>query len=62
MKRRFTTEKLNRDRVNHWLDHASEKYSTKLIADIKIVLAILFLYIPLPLFWSLFDQQVNRQA
>lgn len=25
----------------------------------KTVLAILFLFMPLPLFWSLFDQQVN---
>ncbi|XP_012287394.1 solute carrier family 15 member 1 isoform X2 [Orussus abietinus] len=51
----------NTSRVyNHWLDYAREKHSLKLIADIKIVLAILFLYIPLPLFWSLFDQQGSR--
>ncbi|XP_015602452.1 solute carrier family 15 member 2 isoform X3 [Cephus cinctus] len=46
--------------ANHWLDYAEDKFPSKLIMDIKIVLAILFLYIPLPLFWSLFDQQGSR--
>lgn len=30
-----------------------------LIAQVKMVLRVLFLYIPLPMFWALFDQQVN---
>ena len=30
------------------------------IQDIKYVLRVLILYIPLPLFWSLFDQQGSR--
>ncbi len=29
-----------------------------LIAQVKMVLKVLFLYIPLPMFWALFDQQV----
>ena len=32
----------------------------KLVRDIKYVLRILILYIPLPLFWTLFDQQGSR--
>ncbi|XP_043465232.1 solute carrier family 15 member 1-like [Leptopilina heterotoma] len=44
----------------HWLDNSQEKFSQKLISDIKIVLAVLYLYIPLPIFWSLFDQQGSR--
>lgn len=43
----------------HWLDHADDKYDPQLIADIKATLKVLFLYIPLPVFWALFDQQVN---
>ncbi|XP_053240497.1 solute carrier family 15 member 1 [Podarcis raffonei] len=44
----------------HWLDWASEKYDKRLIAQTKMVLRVLFLYIPLPMFWALFDQQGSR--
>ncbi|XP_060117850.1 solute carrier family 15 member 2 isoform X2 [Heteronotia binoei] len=44
----------------HWLDWASEKYSSKLITEVKIVTRVLFLFIPLPMFWALFDQQGSR--
>ncbi|RZB40297.1 peptide transporter family 1-like [Asbolus verrucosus] len=44
----------------HWLNVAKDKYSSKLIRDMKTVFAVLFLYIPLPIFWSLFDQQGSR--
>lgn len=40
----------------HWLDYAEGEYSPRLISDMKTVFAILFVFIPLPLFWSLFDQ------
>ncbi|KAJ3584589.1 hypothetical protein NHX12_015084 [Muraenolepis orangiensis] len=38
----------------HWMDWKL------LIAQIKMVLKVLFLYIPLPMFWTLFDQQGSR--
>ncbi|KAF7241744.1 Solute carrier family 15 member 2 [Varanus komodoensis] len=41
----------------HWLDWASEKYSNQLITEVKMVTRVLFLFIPLPMFWALFDQQ-----
>ncbi|XP_061482552.1 solute carrier family 15 member 1 isoform X2 [Rhineura floridana] len=44
----------------HWLDWASEKYNKRLIVQTKMVLKVLFLYIPLPMFWALFDQQGSR--
>ncbi|TRZ20688.1 hypothetical protein HGM15179_006412 [Zosterops borbonicus] len=44
----------------HWLDWASEKYDKQLIAQTKMVLRVLFLYIPLPMFWAVFDQQGSR--
>lgn len=31
-----------------------------LIAQIKMVLRVLFLYMPLPVFWTLFDQKVIK--
>uniref|UniRef100_A0A8C5U3V3 Solute carrier family 15 member 2 n=1 Tax=Malurus cyaneus samueli TaxID=2593467 RepID=A0A8C5U3V3_9PASS len=42
---------------DHWLDWASEKYSKQLIGEVKMVTRVLFLFIPLPMFWALFDQQ-----
>ncbi|KAG9467315.1 hypothetical protein GDO78_015194 [Eleutherodactylus coqui] len=44
----------------HWLDWATEKYPKKLITEVKMVTRVLFLYIPLPMFWALFDQQGSR--
>ncbi|KAM3607110.1 uncharacterized protein V6R79_001933 [Siganus canaliculatus] len=44
----------------HWLDWAEEKYSKRLIQEIKMVVRVLVLYIPLPMFWALFDQQGSR--
>ncbi|NXV06195.1 S15A1 protein, partial [Cettia cetti] len=44
----------------HWLDWASEKYDKRLIEQTKMVLRVLFLYIPLPMFWAVFDQQGSR--
>jgi len=45
----------------HWLDYANDgTYSPKLIADVKVFCKIMLLYIPLPLFWALYDQQGSR--
>ncbi|GJQ78758.1 hypothetical protein Trydic_g2792 [Trypoxylus dichotomus] len=49
-----------KDDRKHWLDHARDKFEMKLVTDMKIVFAVLLLYTPLPLFWSLFDQQGSR--
>ncbi|CAG4962285.1 unnamed protein product [Parnassius apollo] len=46
--------------LDHWLDYAVEDYGEKLVADMKVVLSILYLYLPVPIFWSLFDQQGSR--
>ncbi|CAG4942189.1 unnamed protein product [Colias eurytheme] len=46
--------------LQHWLDYAIHKYGDKLVADMKVVCSILYLYLPVPIFWSLFDQQGSR--
>lgn len=43
---------------DHWLDKAQDKYDVEFIEDVKAALRVLVLYIPLPIFWALFDQQV----
>lgn len=44
----------------HWLDFADDKFSANQIADVKSVLNIFTVFAPLPLFWSLYDQQATR--
>ncbi|XP_035702248.1 solute carrier family 15 member 2 isoform X2 [Folsomia candida] len=48
------------DKREHFLDYADDKFDKKLLNDVKALLRILFLYIPLPAYWSLFDQQGSR--
>ncbi|XP_053200257.1 solute carrier family 15 member 1-like [Panonychus citri] len=54
------TSKKGLEKREHWLDYAEDKYSPKLINEVKTVNRVLFLYLPLPLFWALFDQQGSR--
>lgn len=44
----------------HWLDYSEEKYGKDFVTDVKAVLRVLFMFIPLPVFWALFDQQGSR--
>ncbi|NWX55444.1 S15A1 protein, partial [Promerops cafer] len=60
IKNRFRHRSKEFPKREHWLDWASEKYDKHLIAQIKMVLKVLFLYIPLPMFWAVFDQQGSR--
>ncbi|NWX14632.1 S15A1 protein, partial [Aegotheles bennettii] len=60
IKNRFRHRSSKFPKREHWLDWANEKYDKRLIAQTKMVLKVLFLYIPLPMFWALFDQQGSR--
>ncbi|KAF4087049.1 hypothetical protein AMELA_G00091150 [Ameiurus melas] len=60
VKNRFNHKSSKYPTREHWLDWADEKYDKLLIAQIKMVLKVLFLYIPLPMFWTLFDQKGSR--
>ncbi|NXB13076.1 S15A1 protein, partial [Cnemophilus loriae] len=60
IKNRFRHRSKEFPKREHWLDWASEKYDKRLIAQTKMVLKVLFLYIPLPMFWAVFDQQGSR--
>ncbi|XP_055337141.1 solute carrier family 15 member 1-like [Paramacrobiotus metropolitanus] len=44
----------------HWLDHAEDKYERDFIKDVKQLLPVLKMFLPLPMFWALFDQQGSR--
>ncbi|XP_051998407.1 solute carrier family 15 member 1 [Xyrauchen texanus] len=60
IKNRFRHRSSKFPKREHWMDWANEKYDKLLIAQIKMVLKVLFLYIPLPMFWTLFDQKGSR--
>ncbi|VVC31975.1 Hypothetical protein CINCED_3A008459 [Cinara cedri] len=45
---------------SHWLDYADDKFSEKEISDIRSALEVIYLFIPFPFFWALFDQQGSR--
>lgn len=44
----------------HWLDYADVKYSKEIISDVKAFCRVLFVFLPLPIFWALYDQQGSK--
>ncbi|KAI0224369.1 Solute carrier family 15 member 2 [Lamellibrachia satsuma] len=44
----------------HWLDHAEGRYTKTFVSDVKCVLQVMYLFLPFPIFWALFDQQGSR--
>ncbi|XP_025093104.1 solute carrier family 15 member 2-like isoform X2 [Pomacea canaliculata] len=45
---------------NHWLEYAGDKYEMSFIEDVKRLLNVLWLFLPLPIFWALYNQQGSR--
>ncbi|XP_066930384.1 solute carrier family 15 member 2-like isoform X2 [Clytia hemisphaerica] len=44
-------------KYQHWLYYAQTKYEKAEIDDVRALLRVLVMYIPLPVFWALFHQQ-----
>jgi dipeptide/tripeptide permease len=44
----------------HWLDHSEAKFGPKLVKETKVLLNVLVMYLPLPIFWALLNQQSSR--
>lgn len=45
---------------DHWLDYAEPRYGAQLVKEIKVLFNILIIFIPMPMFWALYDQQGSR--
>lgn len=45
---------------SHWLNLALDKYDPVFVEEVKSLLRVLVMFLPLPLFWALFDQQGSR--
>ncbi|XP_022167051.1 peptide transporter family 1-like isoform X2 [Myzus persicae] len=43
-----------------WLEYTDDRYNAQEISDLRSALAVMYLYIPLPMFFALFDQQGSR--
>merc|ERR1712076_13796 len=47
-------------REQHWMDLAKDKYDSQLVEDVKGLLRVLVIYLPVPVFWALYDQSGSR--
>eukprot|EP01112_Ceratiomyxa_fruticulosa_P009862 TRINITY_DN2590_c0_g1_i1.p1 TRINITY_DN2590_c0_g1~~TRINITY_DN2590_c0_g1_i1.p1 ORF type:complete len:543 (-),score=67.07 TRINITY_DN2590_c0_g1_i1:51-1679(-) len=45
---------------SHWLDAARGLYPKHTVDDVRSVVSVLVVFIPLPFFWSIFDQHSSR--
>lgn len=48
------------EKKKHWMDYAKDDYGSHMVEDIKALFKVLFMFLPLPVFWTLFDQQGSR--
>ncbi|GBO27158.1 Solute carrier family 15 member 1 [Araneus ventricosus] len=46
-----------KEKRDHWLEFADDKFDRELIFDIKSFLQVMWMYIPLPVYWLLYEQQ-----
>ncbi|XP_057300267.1 peptide transporter family 1-like isoform X1 [Hydractinia symbiolongicarpus] len=49
--------KSSEETYHHWLYYAQDKYDKTEIDDVKSLMKVLVMYLPLPVFWALFHQQ-----
>ncbi len=50
----------SKEKRTHWLDYADSKYERSLIKDVKSFCKVVLVFVPLPIFWALYDQQGSR--
>ena len=44
------------------LDYAEKKYGRTFIEDVKALKSVTYMFLPFPIFWALFDQQVGPEG
>lgn len=45
-----------KEKKDHWLDYAEGKFEESLVGDIKMVLRVLVMFLPIPVYWALSEQ------
>jgi len=53
------TSSSNEPKRKDWLEYADDKYNTHNISELRSALDVMYLLIPIPLFYTIFDQQVS---
>eukprot|EP00007_Cunea_sp_BSH-02190019_P000625 CAMPEP_0174241798 /NCGR_PEP_ID=MMETSP0417-20130205/24875_1 /TAXON_ID=242541 /ORGANISM="Mayorella sp, Strain BSH-02190019" /LENGTH=619 /DNA_ID=CAMNT_0015321095 /DNA_START=24 /DNA_END=1883 /DNA_ORIENTATION=+ len=48
------------ERPPHFLDYAKATHENRLVDDVKAALSVFAVFLPLPVFWALFDQHASR--
>ena len=60
MKHGFKESKRRKsEKLSSILDYAGNKYGRGFVSDVKALKNVMYIFLPLPLFWALFDQQVS---
>ncbi|CAI6368925.1 unnamed protein product [Macrosiphum euphorbiae] len=59
LKKKITASS-NETKRKDWLEYADDKYNTHKISELRSALDVMYLLIPVPLFYTLFDQQGSR--
>ncbi len=44
----------------HWLDYAEDEFDSQTLSDVKAFCKVLVVLLPLPIYWTLYDQQGSR--
>lgn len=55
--RKRMTPRSERIAYVHWLDYAVPTVGAHTVVEIKSLFSVLYMFLPLPFFWTLFDQQ-----
>ena len=49
--------RMKKVKKSHWLDYADDEFSPQMLNDVKAFLNIVLVFLPVPFYWVLFDQQ-----
>lgn len=58
IEKKMTTSS-NKAKRKYWLEYADDRYNAQEISESRSALAVIYLFIPVPMFFALFDQQVS---
>ena len=47
------------EKLDSVLDYAKGRFGERFVDDVKALQGVVYVFLPVPVFWSLFDQQVS---